>query len=84
MPPRNKLTDSLYKMGATIVSVLGYGELISDYNIYGTFLDRLPISQIGEHDSEAIQYECEKTGVNRKVEYKIESPESCQNELEPY
>lgn len=84
MPPGNKLTNFLFKMGATIVSVLGQGELISDYNIYGIFLDRFPISQIGEHDSKAIQHESEKTGVNRKVEHKIESLESYQNELEHY
>ena len=69
----NTLTKFLFSIGASVVLVLGRGELLSDDGMYARFLNSPPKSRIGDYDSKANQHEKEQTPVGLDVKYRIES-----------
>ena len=69
----NILTKFLFTIGASIVLVLGRGELLSDHSIFARFLNSPPKSRIGEYDSKDNQHEKEQTPVGLDVKYRMES-----------
>ncbi len=79
----NILTKFLFTIGASIVLVLGRGELLSDHSIYARFLNSPPKSRIGEYDSKDNQHEKEQTPVGLDVKYRIESLALSRYESEP-
>ena len=79
----NRLTNFLFTIGATIVSVLGRGELISDHSIYNRFLNSPSKSWIDEYDSIDYKPEKEQTPVRSNVKYNVKLFEPYQYESQP-